>query len=66
MVRNAIGNELPRTYIACTNPVFSPTGPSKAWVKQQPGWKWLEIPTGHLPMVSAPELLAETLIEVSA
>lgn len=66
MVRNAIGNELPRTYIACTYPVFGPTNPSKAWVKQQLGWKWLEIPTGHLPMVSAPELLAETLIKVSA
>lgn len=63
IVKNPIGNGLPRTYIACTNPAFGPTNPSKAWVKQQAGWTWTEIPTGHLPMVTAPDLLAQTLIK---
>jgi pimeloyl-ACP methyl ester carboxylesterase len=63
VVKNPIGNGLPRTYIACTNPVFGPANPSKAWVKQQPGWSWIEIPTGHLPMVTAPDLLSQTLIK---
>jgi len=66
MVKNPIGNGLPRTYIACTNPVFSPANPSKAWVQQQSGWNWVEIPTGHLPMVTAPDLLAQILMKVAA
>jgi pimeloyl-ACP methyl ester carboxylesterase len=66
VVKNAIGNGLPRTYIACTSPVFGPTNPSKAWVKQQAGWNWIEMPTGHLPMVTAPDLLAQTLLKIAA
>jgi pimeloyl-ACP methyl ester carboxylesterase len=65
IVKNPIGNGLPRTYVACTNPVFSPANPSKAWVKQQAGWNWIEIPTGHLPMVTAPDLLVQTLIKLA-
>jgi pimeloyl-ACP methyl ester carboxylesterase len=63
LVKNPIGNGLPRTYIACTSPLFGPANPSKAWVKRQPGWTWVEIPTGHLPMVTAPDLLAQILIK---
>jgi pimeloyl-ACP methyl ester carboxylesterase len=66
VVKNPIGNGLPRTYIACTDPVFGPTNPSKAWVKQQAGWKWVEIPAGHLPMVTAPDLLVQTLVTLVA
>jgi len=66
VVKNPIGNGLPRTYIACTNPVFGPANPSKAWVQQQSGWSWVEIPTGHLPMVTAPDLLVQTLMKVAA
>jgi len=64
MVRNPIGNGLPRTYIACTNPVFGPANPSKAWVRQQAGWDWIDIPAGHLAMVTAPDLLAQTLATI--
>lgn len=65
VVKNPIGNGLPRTYIACTNPVFGPANPSKTWVRQQAGWNWIEMPTGHLPMVTAPDLLAEMLTNVA-
>jgi pimeloyl-ACP methyl ester carboxylesterase len=66
VVKNPIGNGLPRTYIACTHPVFGPANPSKAWVQQQSAWSWVEIPTGHLPMVTAPDLLVQTLMKVAA
>jgi pimeloyl-ACP methyl ester carboxylesterase len=66
LVKNSIGNELPRTYITCSSPVFAPTNPSKAWVKQQSGWNWIEMASGHLPMVTAPDVLTETLTKIAA
>ena len=66
LVKNPIGNGLPRTYVACTNPVFGPANPSKTLVRQQTGWNWIEVPTGHLPMVTAPDLLALTLIKLAS
>ena len=52
-VKNPIGNNLPRTYVACLNPDFPGARPSRAWVKQQEGWTWIEMQTGHLPMVTS-------------
>jgi len=64
VVKNTIGDGIARTYVECTGKVFGPTIPSKAWVKQQTGWNWIELPTGHLPMVTAPELLTQTLLKI--
>ena len=64
-IRNAPGNELPRTYIACTNPAYTTLDGIKAWVRQQPGWRWAEIATGHDAMVTAPEELTRMLAGVA-
>ncbi len=60
-LRNPVGNGLPRSYIACTDPAYAPLAAIWAWVRQQPDWQWLELATGHDAMVTAPEALAAML-----
>ena len=61
-IKGPVGNNLPRTYTACTNPSYG----SRKWVKAQQGWRWAEIATGHDAMVMAPEELARMLIGVTS
>ena len=60
-----IGAGLPRTYVHCTHPVYASLAPSRDWVRSQPGWRWLEIPTGHDAMVLAPGPLSRLLETVA-
>jgi pimeloyl-ACP methyl ester carboxylesterase len=64
-LKGPVGNNLPRTYIACTNPSYAALQASRNWVKAQQGWHWAEIATGHDAMVMAPEELTRMLIEVA-
>ena len=57
---NKVGNGLPATYIACTDPIYKPTQSSRAWAKAA-GFRMIEIKTGHLAMVIAPDRLADLL-----
>lgn len=57
---NKVGNGLPAIYIVCTDPLYEPTGPSRAWAKAA-GWRMAEIKSGHLAMVIAPDRLADML-----
>ena len=65
-VRNPPGNGLPCTYIACTDPAYPALDGTKAWVREQPGWRWAEIATGHDAMVTAPEELTRMLTGVAS
>jgi hypothetical protein len=65
-IKGPVGNNLPRTYIACTNPTYAALEGSRRWVKAQQGWRWAEIATGHDAMVMAPEELARMLIGVTS
>jgi pimeloyl-ACP methyl ester carboxylesterase len=56
----------PRTFVNCTNPPLATIDPSRARVRAQPGWEVVELATGHDPMVSAPDELAEVLLAVAA
>ncbi len=58
---NPVGNGIPATYIVCTEPFFAPTEPSRIFAATQPGWRFLDIATGHDAMISAPGELAELL-----
>ena len=60
-----VGNGRPRTYIACTAPVYGPLEASRQWVKRQEGWNWQEIATGHDAMVTAPAELGRMLLAVA-
>src|SRR6267142_408251 len=64
--KSPFDNNLPRTYIACTNPSYAALEGSRKWVKAQQGWRWAEIATGHDAMVMAPEELTRMLIGVTS
>jgi hypothetical protein len=53
---------VPRTFIDCTRPAYPTIDAMRARVRSQPGWRVVEIATGHCPMVSTPaELVAHLL-----
>jgi pimeloyl-ACP methyl ester carboxylesterase len=58
---NPVGNGLPCTYIACTDPWYAPLAWARDWVRSRPGWEWQEITTGHDAMITAPAELARML-----
>ncbi len=60
-LRNPVGNGLPRTYIACTEPYYDPLVWARDWVRGRAGWNWAEIATGHDAMVTEPEKTAALL-----
>lgn len=61
-----VGNGLPRTYIRCADPVYRAVQASYERVAGLPGWDMLDLPTGHDAMITAPDLLAATLLELAA
>jgi pimeloyl-ACP methyl ester carboxylesterase len=54
---------LPRTFIDCTAPPLSTIAVMRERVRREPGWRVLEIATGHDPMISAPEALVRCLLD---
>ena len=53
---------LPRTFIDCTAPALPTIAVMRERVRREPGWRVVEMATGHDPMVSAPEALAAHLL----
>jgi pimeloyl-ACP methyl ester carboxylesterase len=60
-LNNPLGNGMPATYIACSKPLFPNTASARALAKSQPGWNYLEIPTGHNAMMTMPAELTAML-----
>lgn len=52
-----------RTFINCNNPSLATIEVSRQRVKADPSWRWMEMNTGHDPMVSHPDALAKHLID---
>jgi len=61
---NPVGNGRRRTYVVCTNPIYGPAEGARRWVKEQDGWEWQELATGHDAMVTAPADLADMLAAI--
>ncbi len=63
-VRNPEATRLPRAYIACLEsrgvPLFAHFEEAAARAQRE-GWAYRELPTGHVPMLTMPDELAETL-----
>jgi pimeloyl-ACP methyl ester carboxylesterase len=57
-----VGNGLPKVYIDCVDPAYPGLAPVKDKYRNQPGWPFVEIKTGHDAMVSAPEETAKLLL----
>jgi pimeloyl-ACP methyl ester carboxylesterase len=53
---------LPRTFIDCTQPAYPTIAAMRQRVRQLPGFKVVELATGHCPMVTAPEALVRLLL----
>lgn len=57
-----LGNGLPRTYIACTDPLYAPMTTSHTRARGQAGWAWRELVAAHDAMITAPDAVAEILL----
>lgn len=55
---------VPRCFIDCTSPALATIAPSRQRVRREPGWNLIEMATGHDPMVSEPQALAEHLLAI--
>jgi pimeloyl-ACP methyl ester carboxylesterase len=53
---------LPRTFVDCTAPALDTIAAMRKRVREEVGWRVLELKAGHDPMISAPRQLAETLL----
>ncbi|HVZ45240.1 MAG TPA: alpha/beta fold hydrolase [Ramlibacter sp.] len=64
VLRNPLGNGVPKVYIDCNQPAMGSVNAFKAKVKQQAGWTAYEtLPTGHDAMVTLPEGLVQLFLE---
>ena len=61
VLRHPLGNHLPVTYIASTNPSHPTTIKSREIARGMPDWNYLEIQTSHSSMITAPEELTAML-----
>lgn len=52
---------LPRTFISCTSPPLATIDASRERIRARPDWRFIELATGHDPMVSAPDELVRML-----
>jgi pimeloyl-ACP methyl ester carboxylesterase len=59
-----VGNGLPASYVACTDPVYEPTLVCRQRVKEA-GWPIVELATGHDAMITAPLATADLLERLS-
>jgi pimeloyl-ACP methyl ester carboxylesterase len=57
---------LPRAYIACTAPASGSFGQFASVIKTDPSWQYRELATGHDAMITAPQVLTDTLLELAA
>jgi pimeloyl-ACP methyl ester carboxylesterase len=53
---------VPRCFIDCNRPAYPTIDASRQRVRSQPGWRIVEIPTGHYPMVTTPAPLVAHLL----
>lgn len=62
-LNNPVGNNLPCTYVHCTEPSFAAVESSREWVKSNTNWPWVELKTGHDAMVSDPDAVTGLLLK---
>jgi pimeloyl-ACP methyl ester carboxylesterase len=64
MLNNPLGNGRPRIYVDCVASPFEPLVEVKKNLRQQAGWKWVELNTHHDPMITEPQMLSDYLVTV--
>ena len=58
--------QLPRAFIDCTQPAYPTIAAMRERVRALPGFKVIEMATGHFPMVSEPAALLQHLLRLAA
>lgn len=53
---------LPRAFVDCTQPALATIDASRRRVREPPGWRVVEMATGHDPMVSEPDAFVRVLL----
>jgi pimeloyl-ACP methyl ester carboxylesterase len=56
---------VPRLFIDCNRPAYPTIDAMRVRVRQQPGWRIVEMATGHFPMVTMPTDLTACLLSVA-
>jgi len=64
VLKNPIGNNIPRTYIHNMQPENPVLESSRQLVKSLPGWNWIDFPAPHDSMITHPEKLSAFLASV--
>ncbi len=62
-LRHPLGNGVRKTYIAVTDPWYPPLAEVRQKLREEPGWEWRELASGHDAMVMAPNALADLLCD---
>ncbi|MEO7404805.1 MAG: alpha/beta hydrolase [Burkholderiales bacterium] len=57
---------LPKTFIDCSKPALASIEPYRKFVKGNPAWKVIDLPTSHDAMVTAPGPLADILLGLAS
>lgn len=63
-INNGPGNGLPITYIACTKPRYPVSAGSHERAQETPGVRFRPIEAGHNCIISAPDLVADELLQI--
>ena len=64
-LQHPFGNGRKIAYIACVKPVYPPAKVMHDYARNQPGWQYLELATGHDAMVLVPAALSNMLLQVA-
>jgi len=63
-LRGPVGNNLPRTYVHCTQPSLAGLETSRKLVRSMPGWQWAELAAPHAAMITHPDAVVRLLNRV--
>jgi pimeloyl-ACP methyl ester carboxylesterase len=63
-LHHPVGNGLPATYVACTQPYLASTATSRDYAKARADWTYVELATGHNAMMLVPHDLTSLLDDV--
>lgn len=59
-----LGNNIPRTYIVCADPIYAPLAASRDKARAL-GWQMVELASGHDAMIIAPEATAGLFMQIA-
>lgn len=64
-LKHPIGNNRPKTYINCTEPLLGVLADSKALVKSQENWGWIDLAAPHEAHITHPTELSQILLDLA-